>query len=110
MFTVNFCARAHASASIAACEDFVNVVVSAIVGFEELLEARYGGGEAGAPSSSLNGTAMARMGVEDEAEVALWVCTTQRHDKRLEPQYQNRGTGDEPVARRRVLSEEITHS
>ena len=40
MFTVNFCARAHESASMAACEGLVNVVVSAIVGFEELPEAR----------------------------------------------------------------------
>lgn len=40
MFTVNSCTRAHESASVTACEGFVNVVVSAIVGFEELPEAR----------------------------------------------------------------------
>ena len=71
MLTTNFCVKAHASASMAAGEGFVKVAVSTIVGFDEPLEARYEGGEVGAPSSSLNGTAMARIGVEDEAEVTL---------------------------------------
>ena len=56
---------------MAAGEGFVKVAVSTIVGFDEPLEARYEGGEVGAPPSSLNGTAMARIGVEDEAEVTL---------------------------------------
>lgn len=38
-----------------------------IAGFDELPEARYDGGEAGTPSSSLNGTAIARTGVVEEA-------------------------------------------
>ncbi len=71
MFTVKPCARAHASASMAGCEDVENVAERTIVGFDELLGARYGGGAAGTPSSSLNGTAMASTGVEDDAAETL---------------------------------------
>ena len=47
------------------------MVEGTIAGFDDFPEARYDGGDAGTPSSSLNGTAMARMGVVDDAAEIL---------------------------------------
>ena len=72
MFTVKPWPRAHAKASTASSDVSVNVAERTIVGFDVLDAVRYDGGEDGTPSASLNGTAIASTGVEDEPEDSLY--------------------------------------
>ena len=85
----------------------MNVAVSTIVGFDELPAARYDGGDAGAPLSRLKGTAIARMGVEDEAEVALCGVANARDKRTKSRQSRTVRARGECAASKSNLSERV---